>query len=199
MFVNKFYISLKRKFEMNKRVNKYALVLVTAITGLLATTVANATAILCQDITVNHMYMDDSQVTACVDAGVGNINGNVLTDNFLTSGGTAAGYFDAGVTATFTQSGTTGTWSVASGVDAIGFKFGTGDQPDEWFIFDLVAGVTSGSWDFVNVFGKGGGLSHLQAYCKDGDCDTTVPEPGIAALLGIGLLGMAVVSRRTKV
>lgn len=184
---------------MNKRMNKYALVLVTTITGLLATTAVNATAILCQDTTLNHMFMDDSEVTACVDAGVGNINGNVLTDDFLTAGGTAAGYSDAGVATSFTQSGTTGTWSVASGVDAIGFKFGTGNQPDEWFIFDLVAGVTSGTWDFVNVFGRGGGLSHLQAYCKGDDCDTTVPEPGIAALLGIGLLGMAVVRRRTKV
>lgn len=177
--------------------NKYVSVLVTAFIGFLATS-ANATAILCQDSTLNHMSIDDSQVSACIDSGVGNINQNILTDDFLTSGGTAAGYTGASVTTSFTQTGSVGTWSVASSVDAIGFKFGTGNQPDEWFIFDLVSGVTSGTWEFINVFGRGGGLSHMETYCKDG-CDNNVPEPGVAALVGIGLLGIVVARRRMRV
>ena len=176
---------------------RYKVVLVTAIIGFLSTT-ANAVPVLCETTTNNHMFIDSTQVSACVAAGTGNINQNPLTDDFLTSVGTAAGYVGAGVASSFTQTQTpgttTGTWSIDSAVDAIGFKFGTGNQPDEWFIFDLVAGVTSGTYEFINVFGRGGGLSHMETYNK-----TKVPEPGMVALLAIGLLGIAVARRRTKV
>lgn len=185
--------------------NKYTSVLVATFVGFLTTT-ANATPILCETVTNNHMFMDDSVVSACVDAGSGNINGNVLTDDFLTAGGTAAGYVDAGVTGFFTDNGkdgdgnSSGTWSITSSVDAIGFKFGTGNQPDEWFVFDLVDGffdsavdgVYTANWSFINVFGTGGGLSHLQTYNKTSD----TPEPGIVALLAVGLLGMVAVRRK---
>jgi hypothetical protein len=186
--------------------NRYATILVTVIMGLLANS-ANATPILCSaDGTKNHMLVDDSLVSACVASGIGNINGNTTTDDFLTSGGTAAGYVYAGDGA-FTQDGSMGTFTVAAGVEAIGFKFGTGNKPDEWFIYDLVDGVTTGTWEFINVFSRGGGLSHIVEYCN-GDCATSppcsgdcgaVPEPGIAALLGIGLLGLVAVRRKKTV
>ena len=172
--------------------NKYKMVLITLFMGVLATT-ANAAPMLCETTTNNHMYVDDSLVSACVDAGIGNVNGNVLTDDFLTSGGTAMGYAGSAVTVGFTQTGSTGTFTInGTGVDAIGFKFGTGNQPDEWFIYDLVAGVTTGDWEFVNVFGTGGGLSHIQAYTNGG----SVPEPGVLGLLGLGLVGMVLGRRR---
>lgn len=155
----------------------------------------NAVPIQCKIVTNNYVEVDDSQVTACVDAGEGNINGNVLTDNFLLAGGTAADYVDAGVTTSFTQTDSTGTWSVSAAVDAIGFKFGTGNTADEWFVYDLVDSVTSGTWEFFGTLLKSNGegsLAHLQAYNKRID----VSEPGTLALLGIGLIGLGLARRR---
>jgi hypothetical protein len=169
------------------------------IAGLAANS-ANAVPVLCDDTAKNHMLVDSTQVTACVDAGVGNINGNLLTDDFLLAGGAAAGYVDAGVNVSFTTTGLTaggeaGTWSIDGGVlvDAIGFKFGTGNTADEWFVYDLVAGVTSGSWDFIDVLAPGRGgdrLSHIQAYNI-----VSAPAPAILGVMGIGLIGMVVSSR----
>lgn len=171
---------------------------------------ANAVPILCQDTAKNHMSIDNSTVSACLDAGTGNINGNPANDPFLTGGGTAAGYSlvskdDA--TNTFniqtTQSGSTGTWKIDASfwsthsVGAIGFKFGTGNQPDEWFIYQLVQGVTSGNWDFINVFNRGGGLSHTNLYATN-DPPVRVPEPSSLALMFLGLssIGVAITRRR---
>ena len=185
-----------------KNTIKILLGLTLAVIGFQATT-ANALAILCENTALNHMSIDDTQVAACVDAGTGNI-GNAGNDDFLNAGGAALGYSIlandiGGWTQTVeTSAGSAGTWDVSaiSGIDAIGFKFGTGNEPDEWFIFDLLAGVTSGDWEFINVFGKGGGLSHMTAYTKDAN---GVPEPGMVVLLAIGLLGMVVARCRTKV
>ena len=55
--------------------------------------------------------------------------------------------------------------------------------------------VSSGDWEFVNVFNRGGGLSHIQLY---GRSPASVPEPGTLALLGLGLLGAGVACRRKQ-
>jgi hypothetical protein len=170
--------------------SRYTFVLVTVFLGFLSTT-ANAVPILCKTASNNHMKVDG--VSACVDAGLGNINGNPKTDVFLTSGGTAAGYVGAGVHSSFTQTGNTGTWTIASSVDAIGFKFGTGNTADEWFIYDLLPGVTTGSWEFVLCpTCNGGGLSHMVTYNL---------APAILGVMGIGLMGMVFSSglRRRKI
>ena len=178
----------------------------TAIALVIASAPASAAAIYCQDTTKNHMGMDDGDVSACLDAGTGNINGNSANDLFLNGVGTD--YFtitksdDSTVLfgLTFTQSGSSGTFSFDSSFwdnysgGAIGFKFGTGNQPDEWFVFSLIDGVSSGSWDFFNVFRRGGGLSHVNLYASGEP--TEVPEPAALGLFGFGLLLLAANARR---
>lgn len=176
--------------------------------GLLFSGAASAVEILCKNPLNNHMLVDDSYVSACLDAGVGNLTGNPANDLFINGAGT--GYSSIG-TAGFTQTGDTGTFSLNSmlwdtfSTIAIGFKFGTGNNPDEWFVYRLVTGVSSGAWEFVNVHFNpggqpiGGGLSHIQLYGIEGTPPPPeVPEPTTLGLLGIGLAGLAYAGRRRR-
>lgn len=168
--------------------------------------VARSATIDCNDPAKNYMTMSDTLVTGCVAAGVGNI-GNGKNDDFLfgTGGGDAMGYVHVGE-GTFDADARTFSFNAslwANGPLAIGFKFGTGNTADEWFIYNLVANVTSGSYTFTCTLCKGqgnanGGLSHIEIYSYGDDDDTDVPEPGSLALLGLGLLGLGM-SRRRKI
>lgn len=182
---------------------------------------ASAAPILCQTPTINHMLIDDSQVSACLAAGQGNpsLTGNPANDTFLTGAGAGLGYVTLGkddegpnpFNVAQTQSNGTGTWSFDASVwndystIAIGFKFGTGNKPDDWFVFQVVSNISSGLWEFVNVYGTGGGLSHVNLYGilgdngNGGDPPAGISEPGVLLLLGAGLMGLAWVRRRHEV
>jgi hypothetical protein len=165
---------------------------------------ASAVPVLCQDLTTNHMYVDSAHVSSCVDAGSGNLSGNPMTDQFLLAN---AGYTNIG-DGTFTQVpvitpilGSIGQfwldsnlWNSWSSI-AIGFKFGTGNRGDNWFVFQLDQGTSTGFWGFVNDVNRGGGLSHIELY---GANRRSVPEPGTLALLGVGLIGAALARRRKR-
>lgn len=187
---------------------------------------AGAALISCsEDVAKNRMNIDDSQVQACLASGVGDpsLTGNPGNDTFLNNPA-GAPFVSAGKTdgsnpygLSYTQNGSTGTWEFSPlfwndhGVAAIGFKFGTGGgqpgtgnpnnpntgNPDDWFVYSVVPGVSSGSWSFTNVHGKGGGLSHMNLYAS-GTPTTEVPEPLSLGLFGLGLLGLGATAMRRR-
>jgi hypothetical protein len=98
-----------------------------------------------------------------------------------------------------------GSWSVNANIwdsystVAIGFKFGTGNTADEWFVYSLMANATSGVFTFFDVVAPGTAgtdrISHGVLYGMGDDND--LPEPGTLALLGLGLLGLGMSRRRS--
>jgi len=191
--------------------NHYRLSAIVAVgVALLSLSVpAVAAPVYCTAVstTRNYMRIDDTQAANCRLSGAGNGQaGNIgqaaHNDPYLNSAA-GAGWTNvsAGAGLSFTQSGNTGTWSFNSSLWsqyanlAIGFKFGTGGRPDEWFVYTLQDLVSSGNWQFYNMGGRGGGLSHLVLYANG---DRTVPEPGTLGLLGIGLAGIAAGARRRR-
>jgi hypothetical protein len=171
-----------------------------ALTAAFYALPASATPVLCEDTSRNHMYVDSAYVSSCVDAGMGNVNGNPNTDSFLLAN-PDLNYTGIG-SANFWQVGNFGQFWFDSdlwddwGSIAVGFKFGTGNRADEWFVYNLDQSVSSGWWSFVNVFRRGGGLSHIQIYGVQGN--VSVPEPGTLSLLGLALVGAALARRRKK-
>jgi len=173
---------------------------------------AFAALILCStDTTKNHMKIDNTQVNACIASGIGNINGNIKNDDFLTTpagtGFTFVGKSD-GTNPFSLEYDQNGNWSFDSsywdnyGDGSIGFKFGTGNTDDEWFIYELQAGVSSGSWDFIggsisNPKSKGGGLSHTNLYTLGSAPAVSIPEPGTLVLFGLGVIGLSI-SKKLK-
>lgn len=182
--------------------NKIKAIAAIAAVAMLPALPASAAPVACQSTSNNHMYIDSLFVSSCLDAGSGNINGNPITDDFLLDNpslgyegiGSAGGWQVPVVPALGNFGGFAfddGLWDSWDSI-AIGFKFGTGNRGDNWFVYELNQGVSAGLWGFVNYFHRGGGLSHITLY----GVERSVPEPSMLGLFGAALLGVALARRR---
>jgi len=185
-----------------KRMNKLTSIAAAGLALVGLSTAVEAAPVYCTAVstTLNYMGIDDSQVDACLLSGVGNIGQAAHNDPFLLNAA-GAGWTNISDDFTMAFSQEDGTWSFDASAWsqyanlAIGFKFGTGNHPDEWFVFSVADLVSSGQWAFFNVGGRGGGLSHLVLY---GSGERSVPEPGTLGLLGLGLAGIGAAVRRRR-
>ena len=95
----------------------------------------------------------------------------------------------------------TGTWEITNPLfwstfadAAISMHVGNGGGDPDHFIWLLTDGALSGTWEYDGTGHGGGGLSNMKLFSR-GIAD--VPDGGAtAALLGIGLIGMAAFRRK---
>jgi hypothetical protein len=191
------------------KLSKSSALAAVALSVSLLPAIGHGATLLCDTDapTLTKNYMSASNVSACLDSGIGNI-GNGPNDAFVAGAG--AGYMEIADTSDNSNFGFTvnpdGSWSVNASIwdsystVAIGFKFGTGNTADEWFVYSLMANATSGMFTFFDVVAPGNDtgserFSHGVLYGMGDDND--VPEPGTLALLGLGLLGLGISRRRS--
>lgn len=141
------------------------------------------------------------------DAVAGNPGGladyEMLGFDLLDKNGTPGTFLTGG----YVSGATSGIWQLASNIWGsysnlyLGFHFGNGGGSPDSFIVELESGKTSGDWEFIAISpDKLNGLSNMYLFTcladKPNCGNNDVPEPGILAILGLGLFGLTFVRRR---
>lgn len=139
----------------------------------------------------------DPGTAACLDFGIGNINGNndaINQAGYVTldkSDDLISGLLPQALTITSAVGELSGTFVIdAPGYTnfIVAFKSGQGQLDPDWAAFALPSGVTTGSW---SISGQQS-LSHANLYAQ------VVPIPAAGWLLGTGVLALMGVRRKNR-
>ncbi len=96
-----------------------------------------------------------------------------------------------------------GTWSLDSsfwstyGLAVITMHVGHGNGNPDYFAWSVTPGVTSGSFSYKDLDGRGGGLSNLFLF-GSGTSITRLSESGVGLLWAIGLFAVILARRRVS-
>lgn len=93
------------------------------------------------------------------------------------------------LTIDYDSGNTSGSWSTEEAVSLISVKAG-----NDYALYWIDPALLEGLWDTSGVGDKS--VSHISTWTVSGDPGSEVPEPGTMALLGIGLIGLAGISRK---
>lgn len=100
----------------------------------------------------------------------------------------------------FSGSGSTGTWTYTQGLGDPDINFFVAKGGPNFNLFSNLGDPNMDSW-FTPTNPNNGrlfGLSHLTFYDTGSTPPQEIPEPGILALLGLGLLGIGAARRQKK-
>lgn len=131
--------------------------------------------------------------------------GDVWADAGELTGDGTDGFLSATSDAGWGAIPNSGTWAIDasfwdlydSAVITMHIGNGNGD-PDHW-AWSMMDGATAGTWSLDYTYGpdtstNGGGLSNIRLWGVQGQ--TSVPAPGAAILLGLGLIGLVGIRKK---